>query len=144
LDHISIVVSGLDDSEGDGERRMIDVLMTKLRSLINETGIGMFAICHLKRPPGQGKSFNEGRPVSLTDLRGSAALEQLSDAVIAIEGNQQGQSPNSRIIRVLKNRPIGLVGVADTLYYDHNTGRLKEDNSGQQQQKREEFINDDF
>lgn len=41
LDHISIVVSGLEGNEiGEGERRTIDKLMTKLRTLINVTGVG--------------------------------------------------------------------------------------------------------
>ena len=38
LDHLSIVVSGVDDGD---ERKAIDVIMTKLRSLCEETGIGI-------------------------------------------------------------------------------------------------------
>ena len=123
LDHISIVVSGLDDTDGD-ERRLIDKLMTKLRSLIEETGVGVLAIVHLKRPEG-GKGFTEGRQVSLSDLRGSGALEQLSDVVIALERNQTDEhNQNTAFIRVLKNRPVGLVGLCDRLEYDQKTGRL--------------------
>ena len=123
LDHISIVVSGLDDTDGD-ERRLIDKLMTKLRSLVEETGVGVLAIVHLKRPEG-GKGFTEGRQVSLSDLRGSGALEQLSDVVIALERNQTDEhNQNMAFIRVLKNRPVGLVGLCDRLEYDQETGRL--------------------
>lgn len=123
LDHISIVVSGL--SEDEGERKTIDIFMTRLRSLIEETGIGVQAIVHLKRKGGQGtKSYNDGGRVSLTDLRGSASLEQLSDAVIALERDQQGEDPNISTIRILKNRPTGITGVADTLKYNPTTGRL--------------------
>lgn len=124
LDHISIVVSGLDEV-AESERKLIDKLMTRLRSLIEETGAGVLAIVHLKRPEGGGKSFNEGRQVSLTDLRGSGALEQLSDIVIALERNQQSEENQNRsLIRVLKNRPVGTVGECDTLEYDNDTGRL--------------------
>lgn len=35
--------------------------MTRLRSLIEETGILVLAVVHLKRPD-KGKSYNEGRP----------------------------------------------------------------------------------
>lgn len=125
LDHISIVVSGLDDI-AESERKLIDKLMTRLRTLIEETGAGVLAVVHLKRPDG-GKSYNEGRQVSLTDLRGSGALEQLSDVVIAIERNQQsedGEEQNRSLVRVLKNRPVGTVGECDTLEYDPDTGRL--------------------
>ena len=125
LDHISIVVSGLDDIT-ESKRKLIDKLMTRLRTLIEETGAGVLAVVHLKRPDG-GKSYNEGRQVSLTDLRGSGALEQLSDVVIAIERNQQsedGEEQNRSLVRVLKNRPVGTVGECDTLEYNPDTGRL--------------------
>lgn len=123
LDHISIVVSALDDPAND-ERKLIDKLMTLLRSLIEETGIGVLAVVHLKRPPGQGKSWNEGRRVSLTDLRGSGGLEQISDVVISLERDQQGDNADVSIIRVLKNRDIGDTGIADTVKYNRETGRL--------------------
>ena len=127
LDHISIVVSGLDEI-GESERRMIDKLMTRIRSLIEETGIGVMAIVHLNRPNGNSdKSYNEGKAVSLRALRGSGALEQLSDGVIALERDQQAEDPNVSLIRVLKNRTIGTTGICDTLRYDHKTGRLLPD-----------------
>lgn len=123
LDHISIIVSGLSEADGDNERKTIDILMTKLRSLIEETGLTVIAIVHLKRK-GDGKSFNEGRQVSLTDLRGSGSLEQLSDVVIALERDQQGDYPNFAHIRVLKNRPTGNCGPAGGAEYNAETGRL--------------------
>ena len=123
LDHISIVVSGLDESEGESERKVIDKLMTRLRSLIEETGILVLAVVHLKRPD-KGKSYNEGRPVSLTDLRGSGSLEQVSDVVVSLERDQQGDEPDTATVRVLKNRPLGITGLAGTVRYDRETGRL--------------------
>lgn len=123
LDHISIIVSGLDEQENESERRTIDRLMTKLRSLVEETGIMILAVAHLKRPE-KGKSFNEGRPVTLTDLRGSGALEQLSDVVVALERNQQGNDPDTAMVRILKNRPLGLTGPAGFVRYERTTGRL--------------------
>lgn len=123
LDHISIAVSGLEE-RGSDERKLIDILMTRLRQLVEETGCGLLAIVHLKRPSGDGKGFTEGRKVSLSDLRGSASLEQLSDGVIALERDQQGDNPNTSQIRVLKNRKVGKVGIADTLQYSFETGRL--------------------
>jgi twinkle protein len=123
LDHISIVVSGV-ESSGQGERKDIDVLMTNLRSLVEATGVGVIAIVHLKRV--QGKTFNEGDQVSLSDLRGSASLEQLSDNVWAIERDQQAEGPKGlqARIRVLKERETGDTGEADLLEYDRKTGRL--------------------
>lgn len=130
LDHISIVVSGLDEADGESERKTIDKLMTRLRQLIEETNVMVLAVVHLKRPD-KGKSYNEGRPVTLTDLRGSGSLEQISDAVIALERDQQGDDPNLTIIRVLKNRPIGDCGQAGFVRYFPDTGRLISDDGNQ-------------
>ncbi len=122
LDHLSIVVSG---SEDDDERRLIDRLMTSLRSLVQETGIGMILVSHLKRP--EGKGHEEGAQTSLGQLRGSAAIGQLSDVVIGLERNQQSlKGKNITKIRILKNRWVGDTGLAGRLKYDPETGRLTE------------------
>lgn len=126
LDHISMIVGSGDElSGGNTERQLIDSFMTKLRTLIEHTGVGVLAIVHLKRPSGPGKSWNEGRQVALSDLRGSGSLEQLSDGVIALERDQQGDQKNISVARILKNRPTGITGVADTLAYHTMTGRLQ-------------------
>jgi len=130
LDHISIIVSD-SDANDDDERKTIDKLMTKLRSLVEETGAGCLAIVHLKRPQGKGKSWNEGRIPTLTDLRGSGGLEQISDIVIAGYRDQSDDNEQDVMgLRVLKNRPIGKTGDAGKARYYHDTGRLQaiEDN----------------
>lgn len=124
LDHISIVVSGMDTDEDGGERKAIDKLMTNLRSLVEETGATMFVVSHLKRPDKKG--HEEGAQVSLSQLRGSGAIAQLSDMVIGLERNQQGANPNVLTIRVLKNRFCGLTGISGHLKYVPETGRLED------------------
>jgi len=123
LDHVSIVISG---QESNDERKDLDILMTKMREFTERTGVGIVAIVHLKRPQGSGKSYNERREISLLDLRGSASLEQLSDNVIAIEGNQQDDNYSMyRLLRVLKCRLFGeACGLAGFAQYFPETGRL--------------------
>jgi len=124
LDHLSILVSGQEDN-GD-ERKSIDILMTKLRSLVEETGIALMLVSHLRRPSGDNGHEN-GREVTLSHLRGSASIAHLSDSVIALERNQQADDPieaNTTTIRVLKNRYTGDTGVASHLHYDSVTGRM--------------------
>jgi twinkle protein len=122
LDHLSILLSGLD---GD-ERRIIDQTMTRLRSLVERTGVAMFLVSHLRRTNGD-TNHEEGARVTLGQLRGSAAIAQLSDGVIALERNQQSASGGSdTTVRVLKNRYSGEVGVACTLKYDLSTCRFNE------------------
>ena len=125
LDHLSIVVS---DQDGIlDERKTIDAIMTKLRKIVQETGVGLFLISHLKRP--QGKAHEDGGQISLAELRGSSSIAQLSDIVLGLERNQQAEDPiirNQTTVRVLKNRFSGLTGKACKLQYDAETGRLTE------------------
>lgn len=123
LDHISIVVSGQESSK-EGERKDIDRLMTKLRSLIEQTGVGVIAIAHLAK--AEGKSHEEGGRVALNDLRGSGTLKQIPDSIIALERDQQGDKANEAVVRVLKNREFGEVGPSCTVSYNPKTGRLLE------------------
>jgi len=122
LDHLSILLSGLD---GD-ERRMIDTTMTRLRSLVERTGVAMFLVSHLRRTSND-TNHEEGARVTLGQLRGSAAIAQLSDGVIALERNQQAATGRSdTTVRVLKNRYSGEVGVACNLSYDLSTCKFHE------------------
>ena len=122
LDHLSIVVSGLGDGD---ERRLIDNAMTHLRTLVEETGVGMFLVSHLRRPEGD-RGHEQGAKTSLSQLRGSHSIAQLSDMVIGLERDQQGKNPNVTTLRVLKNRFSGETGEAGYLLYDRDTGRLSE------------------
>lgn len=123
LDHLSIVVSGMGDGD---ERRLIDNTMTKLRTLTEELHIGLILISHLKRPAGD-KGHEEGAATTLAQLRGSAAIAQLSDMVIGLERNQQdADNPNLTTVRILKNRWTGETGIACHLEYDKETGRMSE------------------
>jgi len=125
LDHISMVISG---QESNNERKDIDLLMTNLAAFVNETGVGIAAVVHLKRP--SSGSFTEGKEVSLSDLRGSGALEQLSWNVIGLERNQQDpENKNESQLRLLKNREWGSLGICDTLIFNPDTGRMSAHNS---------------
>ena len=123
LDHLSILLSGLD---GD-ERRMIDVTMTRLRSLVERTGIALFLVSHLRRAGNDKHSHEEGGRVSLSSLRGSHSIAQISDSVVALEVDQQADAERKlTTVRVLKNRHSGEVGVSCQLSYDLNTCRFTE------------------
>lgn len=122
LDHLSIVVSG---DESDDERKLIDQIMTALAVLANECNVAIICISHLKRPSGD-KGHEEGAVTSLSQLRGSHAIAQLSHTVIGAERDQQGENPLVTMLRVLKCRHTGETGPAGYLLYDRATGRLTE------------------
>ena len=137
VDHLHMLVNVL--SEGD-ERRGIDMLMQRLRSLVEETGVGLILVSHLRRASGD-KGHEQGVEVSLSHLKGSQGIAQLSDCVIALERNQQASNEdeaNTTRVRVLKSRYTGDTGLACNLRYNGETGRLFEVT------EEETFDNEDF
>ncbi len=125
VDHLHMLVSAI--GEGD-ERRAIDNIMTRLRSMVEETGAGIILVSHLRRVDGN-KGHENGIEVSLSHLRGSNSIAQLSDCVIALERNQQSDDElvsRTTKLRILKSRYTGDVGLATNLIYDVDTGRLSE------------------
>ncbi len=124
LDHISILVS---DQENADERKALDAIATKLKTICMELGVLLIIVSHSKRP--QGKPHEEGGQTSLSELRGTAGIGQLSNMVIGLERNGQDEDlevRNMTTIRVLKNRFAGETGPSSHLWYDKVTGRLIE------------------
>lgn len=125
VDHLHMLVSSMLDGD---ERKAIDSIMHRLRSMVEETGAGIILVSHLRRVEGN-KGHENGITVSLSHLRGSNSIAQLSDCVIALERNQQSDDDlESRTtnLRVLKSRYTGDVGNATSLVYNKDTGRLNE------------------
>ena len=126
FDHLSILVSGSDESN---EVKAIDRTMTKLRSLVEETGAGLILVSHLRRPQGN-KGYEDGQQTSLSSLRGSSSIGCLSDIVIGLERDQQNEDPDGTTVRVLKNRFSGWVGEAGKgKYLDSGRMIALEDNT---------------
>jgi twinkle protein len=124
LDHLSIVTSGGDLK--DDERRTLDKLMTDLVSLVKSTRVHVVAIAHLSRQ--KGTPHEEGRAITLADIRGSHGLAQLSFNVVAFERDQQAEGGDADVstVRVLKCRQTGRTGVAGYVRFDTKTGRQLE------------------
>ena len=124
LDHVSMILAS---QEFGDERKGLDEIMTKLRTLVQETDIALLIVSHLKRPDGKG--HEEGAVTSLSQLRGSGSIAQLSDMVLGLERDAQHENEtirNTTSLRVLKNRFVGMTGPATYLFYDKDTGRLHE------------------
>ena len=136
LDHISMIVSSQEFGE---ERKALDEIMTKLRTLVQETDVALICVSHLKRPDGKG--HEEGAVTSLAQLRGSGSIAQLSDMVLGLERDSQSEDivmRNTTCLRVLKNRFVGMTGPATYLYYDKDTGRLHETDKPSPEDKEED------
>lgn len=110
LDHLSIIVS---DHSGD-ERKQLDEISTKLKTLTLNLNICCIAVIHINR---QGQ------------VRGSAGPEQLSNNVIRLERDKKELDEWRRHvtkITVEKCRLSGRTGPASWVWYNAITGRLEE------------------
>ena len=110
LDHLSIIVS---DQSGD-ERKQLDEITTKLKTLTMEMDIAVLAVIHTNR---QGQ------------IRGTAGVEQLSNIVMRLERDKTARDEwrrNITKVTIEKNRFCGFTGPASYLWYNSETGRLTE------------------
>lgn len=123
LDHYQMILSGMDTDE----RKGLDMLLTKLRTFVEETGVGLFGISHTRRQDGKG--LENGAEISLSSLRGTQGISQLSDAVIGLQRDQQNEDESKRNtteLRLLKSRFTGETGPAGSLYFDKKVNKLVE------------------
>tara|TARA_R100000388_G_scaffold28404_1_gene22088 strand:+ start:62 stop:391 length:330 start_codon:yes stop_codon:yes gene_type:complete len=86
-------------------------------------------VSHLSRRTSSDSGHEEGAIVSLSQLRGSHGIAQLSDFCFSLERNGQAedlQKRNQTTVRVLKNRFSGETGPCCWLQWSKDTGRLTE------------------
>lgn len=111
LDHLSILVS--DQQQGD-ERKKLDEITTKLKTLIMELNIALIAVVHTNR---QGQ------------IRGTAGIEQMANIVVELDRDIKAADESVRTTLqavVAKNRFSGRTGPAFAARYNTHTGRLVE------------------
>lgn len=123
LDHYQMILSGMDTDE----RKGLDMLLTRLRTFVEETGVGLFGVSHTRRQ--EGKGLENGAEISLSSLRGTQGISQLSDAVIGLQRDQQHEDEkirNTTEVRLLKSRFTGETGPAGHLYFSKGHNRLIE------------------
>ena len=126
LDHISLVISGL---ESENERKDIDMAMTSLASFCSANNCHLVVVCHINRtdshqflPPkgGEGKPFWVN--VRKESARGSASLEQLSWNIILLEPEILPDFSRGRVrFKVGKTRFGDSLGIADVFTLDQDT-----------------------
>lgn len=123
IDPITVVIGA---AQSDDDRRFAERFMLEVESLGKRTGVPVVIVAHLKKP-GDGKAHEEGRRVTMADIRGTGLIGALSHKIIAYERDQQRETsgPPRGTLRMLKNRLTGRVGKADTLAFVEKTGRLE-------------------
>jgi len=111
LDHISLMVSGLNDND---ERKTLDYISTKLTWLVEDLGFCLVLVSHIN---------DEGR------TRGSRNISKVADVWVHLDRDplaEDAASRNKTKLILKKNRPLGLTGPAGTLVFNPSTFKLKE------------------
>ena len=132
LDHISAVISGLED---DNERKTLDIVMTNLASFCAAHDVHIIVVSHINRAdshqflPPKGK---ESEPfwvnVRKESARGSAALEQFSWNILALEPEILPDFSRGRVrLKVLKTRFGDSLGIADVFRLNQETWQVELD-----------------
>ena len=135
LDHLSVVISG---SHIDNERKELDIVMTELAAFCAANDVCVIAVSHINRAATAqqvNKAKEPEEPYWITadkhSLRGSGGLEQLSFIILGLEPQVMPDRSRGNVrLTVLKNRPWGLLGVADEFSIDGDTWEVKLANKG--------------
>jgi len=129
LDHISAVISGL---ESENERKDLDVAMTALAAFCASHDVHLFVVSHINRTdsaqflPPKTKKDETPEPfwvnVRKESSRGSAALEQFSWNILALEPEILPDFSRGRVRwKILKTRFGDRLGIADVFSLDEDT-----------------------
>ena len=131
LDHLSMLVTGLDTSD---ERSALEKTMVELAAYVASHDVGVIAVSHLNRNIGQEFRPPKGKEdepfwvnVRKEDLKGASGLEQLSWIVLGLEPEILPDKSRGRVRwTVLKNRPWSKLGMADVFKMNDTTGLLED------------------
>ena len=124
IDHFSMLVSGL---RSGNDVKELDIIMTELAAFCKQYGVFILGVSHISRKkidPPKDKDGNPEAfflPVRKEDMRGSAALEQLSWVVIMLEPEELPNRSRGRVRLVVgKNRRGKKLGYADVLWQNED------------------------
>jgi len=112
LDHISMVVSGL---EQEDERKALDMLSTQFKMLAEQFGIVFVCVSHVN---DDGKTRGSRNISKVADLRIDLYRDLTSDDPV---------SRNTTSVTVSKNRLAGGTGPAGKLVFDSSNYRMTEE-----------------
>lgn len=111
LDHITMLVSGLQDGD---ERRVLDYISTKLAHMVEELDFCLFLISHIN---DDGKTRGSRNISKIADLH--VQLVRNLDSADAVERN-------TTHLLVKKNRFAAQTGPGGSLYFDKDTYLISE------------------
>lgn len=125
IDPITQLTDGLTPSETETELRRFS---NEIAGMAKDLGFFYYCFCHLKEPPGNLKSHEEGGRVKVSQFRGSRAMAEKTKLMIGIERNQQAEDDedkNTSLFRLLLNSGFGRTGSFPVYYNEETTDYLE-------------------
>lgn len=127
LDHLTAFTDGLPSGEANS---LMEKIMKELATMTRELDFTLHAISHIRKSENSRKPAEEGGRVKIDDMKGSGAIKQWANFVIALERNQQAkdqEKARTTKLRILKARDVGKnVGKIVKVIYDPVTTKLTE------------------
>ena len=124
LDHITAFTDGA----GHEANSLAERMMKELASMTRELKFNLQVISHVRKSDSSRKPAEEGGRVKIDDLKGSGAVKQWANMVIALERNQQSEDEDearTTTVRILKGRGVGKnVGKTVEVKYLPETAQL--------------------
>lgn len=124
LDHITSFTDGL----GIESNALAEKMMKELSSMARELKFNLQVISHVRKSDSSRKPAEEGGRVKIDDLKGSGAVKQWANNIIALERNQQASDideARTTTVRILKCRGVGKnVGQTVRVKYLPETAQL--------------------
>ena len=124
LDHLTMAISEI---EGKSSNAAADKAMSDIVKLAKRHKVWFGVISHVRKTDTNSKSFEEGRMPGLDDPKGSGAIKQVANKVIAFTrhlSHEDHEQRNTLYFSLLKSRRGGDTGNAKAAAYDHETTRL--------------------
>jgi twinkle protein len=128
FDHITAIMDGA----GGESNEIAEKAMKGFAQMTRELKFNMQMISHLRKTDSNRRAAEEGGHIKLDDIKGSGAIKQWANNVITLERNQTDEDEsNLTKVYLRKARKMGKnVGKYVEVFYDEDTGRLKDYESG--------------
>lgn len=127
LDHLTAFTDGLPSGEANS---LMEKIMKELATMTRELSFTLHAVSHIRKSENSRTPAEEGGRVKIDDMKGSGAIKQWANFVIALERNQQSKDQDTARttkLRILKARDAGKnVGKIVKVMYDPVTTMLTE------------------
>ena len=105
LDHITIALSEVACQAKNGLAE-VEQFCNGLRKICLRYGIGLIVVVQLRKTSGQA-SHEDGNRVSIDDLKGTGALKNIANSIVAVERTTQDENSCVAGLRILKARLLG-------------------------------------